>query len=127
MEKEILSEIRQLKAAISKLIGTSELPAKEQFSKESLDKAAKQFQKLSIERGEWIEEYIIDKYKKNARHRAGIFIRQEFGFSNYFKRGHSYYYNKQDLIALGKELKARNVDWAGTWNIWKIKQSLKNT
>lgn len=110
MEREILSEIKQLKAAISKLIGTSELLAKEQFSKEALDKAAKQFQKLSIERGEWVEEYNIDKYIKNARHRAGAFIRQEFGFSNYFKRGQSYYYNKQDLIALGKELKARNVD-----------------
>lgn len=50
MEKEILSEIKQLKAAISKLIGTADLPAKEQFSTEALDKAAKQFQKLSIER-----------------------------------------------------------------------------
>lgn len=72
--KEILFEIKQSKAAISKLIGTSELPSKEQFSKEALDKAAKQFQKLSIEKGEWVEEYNIDKYIKNARHRAGAFI-----------------------------------------------------
>lgn len=110
MEKEILSEIKQLKVAISKLIGTADLPAKEQFSTEALDKAAKQFQKLSIERGEWVEEYNIDRYIKNARYRAGAFIRQEFGFSNYFKRGQTYYYNKNDLIELGKELKARNVD-----------------
>ena len=110
MEKEILSEIKQLKAAISKLIGTADLPAKEQFSTAALDKAAKQFQKLSIERSEWVEEYNIDKYIKNARYRAGAFIRQEFGFSNYFKRGQTYYYNKKDLMALAKELKARNVD-----------------
>jgi hypothetical protein len=110
MEKEILSEIKQLRADISKLIGTSELQPKDQFSKEALDKAAKQFQKLSIERGEWIEEYNISRYIKNAHYRAGAFIRQEFGFSNYFKRGQTYYYNKKDLIALAKELKARNVD-----------------
>lgn len=110
MEKEILLEIKQLKAAISKLIGTADLPAKEQFSTEALDKAAKQFQKLSIERGEWVEEYNIDRYIKNARYRAGAFIRQEFGFSNYFKRGQTYYYNKRELMALAKELKARNVD-----------------
>jgi hypothetical protein len=110
MEKEILSEIKQLKSAISKLIGTSDFPIKEQFSKEALDKAAKQFQKLSIERGEWVEEYSINKYIKNAGYRAGAFIRQEFSFSSYFKRGQSYYYNKKDLIVLGKELKARNVD-----------------
>lgn len=110
MEKEILSEARELKAMFSKLIGTSELPPSEQFSKEALDKAAKQFQKISIERGEWVEESNIYKYIKNAHYRAGAFIRQEFGFSNYFKRGQTYYYNKKDLIALGKELKARNVD-----------------
>src|SRR5688572_19055125 len=100
MEKEILFEIKQLRADISKLIGTSELQPKDQFSKEALDKAAKQFQKLSIERGEWIEEYNISRYIKNAHYRAGAFIRQEFGFSNYFKRGQTYYYNKKDLIAL---------------------------
>jgi hypothetical protein len=53
MQKELLSEIRQLKAVISTLIGTSDLPAKERFSKEALARAAKEFKKLSIERGEW--------------------------------------------------------------------------
>ena len=43
MEKEILFEITQLKAAISKLIGSADLPAKEQFSTAALDRAAKQF------------------------------------------------------------------------------------
>jgi hypothetical protein len=110
MEKQILLEIKELKLIISKLIGTSELPMKEQFSKQALNKAAKQFEKLSIERGDWVKDYNISKYIKNAPYRAGALIRQEFGFSNYFKRGQSYYYNKQDLIALGKELNERNVD-----------------
>ena len=52
MQKELLAEIKELKIAISTLIGTSDLHPEEQFSKEALDKAAKQFQKLSIERGE---------------------------------------------------------------------------
>lgn len=110
MQKELLAEIKELKTLIAKLIGTADLPAKEQFSPEALDKAAKQFQKLSIERGEWVEDSNIDKYIKHAPYRAGTFIRQEFGFTNFFKRGQTYYYNKKDLIALGKELKARNVD-----------------
>jgi hypothetical protein len=50
----LLAEIRHLKAAISTLIGTSDLQAKERFSKEALVRAAKEFKKLSIERGEWI-------------------------------------------------------------------------
>jgi hypothetical protein len=110
MQKSILSEIREIKTLLSKLIGTSDLPSTEQFSRQALDKVAKQFQKLSIERDEWIEESNICKYIKNADHRTGAFIRQEFVFSNYFKLGRTYYYNKKDLIALGKELKARNVD-----------------
>ncbi len=110
MEKEILSEIRELKSAIAKLMGTSDLPKAQQFSKEALDRAAKQFQKLIIERGEWIGEHDISKYIKNAPYGAGTFIRNEFGFSNYFKRGQTHYYNKNDLTALSSELKKRNVD-----------------
>ena len=56
MQKELLAEIKELRAAISTLIGTSDLLPEEQFSKEALDKAAKQFQKLSIERGEWVRQ-----------------------------------------------------------------------
>jgi len=110
MENELLSEIRELKAAIAKLIGTSDLSPKQQFSKESLNRAAGQFQKLSIERGDWIKNDDIDKYIKNAPYGAGSFIIAEFGFSNYFKRGHTYYFYKKALIALAKELKKRNVN-----------------
>jgi hypothetical protein len=57
MEKLILKELKELKSVISKLIGTSDLPAKERFSKEAILKASKEFQKLSIERGEWISDW----------------------------------------------------------------------
>jgi hypothetical protein len=110
MQKQILKELKELKAVISNIIGTSELPAKDRFSKEAILKAGKEFQKLSIERGEWVKDHDIQKYIKNTHHRAGTFIRQEFGFSNYFKRGHDFYFNKKDLIALDKELRKRNVN-----------------
>ena len=109
-QKEILKEIKEVKSVIAKLIGVSDLPPEKRFSIEALDKVAKQFQKLSIERGEWVVSHDIDKYIKSASYRSGNFIIKEFGFSNYFKRGSSNYFNKQDLIALGKELKERNVD-----------------
>src|SRR5690606_33616731 len=90
---------------------TSNSPHGERFSTEALDQAAKYFQKLSIDRGEWIEEWDIGKIIKDAPYnKAGAFIRTEFGFSNYFKRGKKFYYNKQDLIALSQELKARNIN-----------------
>lgn len=38
MQKELLAEIKELKTAISTLIGTSDLLPEEQFSKEALDK-----------------------------------------------------------------------------------------
>ena len=110
MSTKILHEIKELKSVIAVLIGTSDLPTGEQFSKEALDKAAVQFQKLGIERGEWISDNDIDKYIKKAHYRAGAFIIQEFGFSNYFKRGRSFFFNKKDIIALAKELKERNIN-----------------
>src|SRR2546423_15085918 len=75
-----------------------------------LEKAAKEFQQLSIERDEWIEEYHIDKYIKKASYKAGKFIREQFGFSSFFKRVSRYYYYKKDLIALAADLKERNID-----------------
>ncbi len=110
MQKEILSEIKELRTALTQVLGISDLPPDQQFLKEALNKAAKEFQKLNIERGQWVADHSIGKYIKNAGYRAGAFIRQEFGFSNYFKRGQTYYYSKKDLISLGKELKERNVD-----------------
>ena len=110
MQKEILSEIKELRTALTQVLGISDLPPDQQFLKEALNKAAKEFQKLNIERGQWVADHSVGKYIKNAGYRAGAFIRQEFGFSNYFKRGQTYYYSKKDLISLGKELKERNID-----------------
>jgi hypothetical protein len=65
---------------------------------------------MQIGRGEWVPENEIYKYVKNAGWSVGNFIRTEFRFSNYFKQGKKYYYNKNDLIALSNELKDRNVN-----------------
>lgn len=105
-----MSEIKLLRGVISQLVGTSDLPIKQQFSKEALDKAAKEFQKLSSERDDWVKDSDIAKYIKNAPYHAGKFIIEEFKFNNYFKRGHTYYLNKKTLLVLSQELKARNID-----------------
>ena len=110
MKNEMLSEIKELRAVIAKVVGTSNKPFAEQFSKEALDKAALEFRKLSIERGDWVEDSSINKVIKSAPWRAGKFIREHFKFNNYFQKGRTYYYNKKDLQALACELKERNVD-----------------
>ena len=108
--KEILTEIRELRSLMARLMGMPEQSGPENFSTEALDKAAKEFQKLSIERGEWVESSQISKYIKSAPYDVGNFIREEFAFTNCFKRGRTYYYFKEDIITLGKQLKERNVD-----------------
>jgi hypothetical protein len=108
MENQILSEIKELKKILSQLIGTSELQKKDQFSKESLERAAKQFKKMAAQRGDWVKEDELDKYIKGWK--AGNFIRSEFGFNACIKNGRSYLYNKKGLQKLGQELKARNIE-----------------
>jgi hypothetical protein len=109
-QKEILDEIKQLKDVISKLIGTSDLPPKDRFSIQSVEKAATEFKKLSIARDEWLEGDKISKYFKGAPWNAGKFIVKEFEFKNYFRKGNHYYYLKEDIIELAKELKDRDVN-----------------
>ena len=108
--QEILLEIKELRKVIAQLVGHPDPSIQAPFSSDALNKAAKEFQKLNIERGEWIEEYHIDKYIKKAPYNAGKFIREELGFTSFFKRGSRYYYYRQDLIALATELKNRNID-----------------
>lgn len=108
-DEQILKEIRELKSLIAKLTGVELTPGKS-FSTEALDKATKEFQKLSIERGEWVSTDEISKHIKTASWHSAKFIINELRFSNYFKRGQTYYLNKKHLIELGKELKERNVD-----------------
>ena len=97
MEQKLLFELKELRTAISKVVGTSNKPPAIQFSKVALDKAALEFRKLSIERGDWIEEGSINKVIKSAPWRAGKFIREDFNFNNNFQKGRAYYYNKKDL------------------------------
>jgi hypothetical protein len=110
MEDKIYTELKTLRVLLSKIVGSSDLPIKEQFSQTALDKAAKEFKKLSIARGEWITESEVYGYFKNANYGVGKFIRDEFGFSNFFKQGQTTYYHKNDIVNLSKELKKRNVN-----------------
>lgn len=111
MQKNILTEIQELKRVITLLIGVSDLPFEEQFSKPALDKAAKQFQKLNIERGDWVSESDFNKYIKKASYGSGKFIITQFKFTNYFKKGNTHYFNKLSLIELANALKERNIDF----------------
>jgi hypothetical protein len=100
MEAKVLEELKQIKLILSKITGTEDLPEKERFSEEALEKAAKEFQNLVIKRGEWISNNDIDE----------VFKKEKFKFRNYFKRSKILYFNKKDLIALRNELKDRKVD-----------------
>ncbi|MES2329644.1 MAG: hypothetical protein V4539_08585 [Bacteroidota bacterium] len=110
MQEQILNELTIIKLYLAKLTGSSALPPDEQFTNEVLDKAAKEFQVMCMERGEWVKDSDISKIIKKAPYRAGNFIRENFSFVNFFKRGHDYYFNREDLTLLAKELKQRNVD-----------------
>jgi len=110
MEEQILKEIKELKSIIATLVGSADLPKKDQFSKETLEKSAKQFKKLSAERGEWVKDGDLSKYFKGAPYHMGRVIRNELSFTHYFKQGYEYYYNKKDLLDLKRELVKRNVD-----------------
>jgi hypothetical protein len=110
MEEKILNELKQIRKLLSEMLGTSDLPAKEKFSKEAISKMAKEFQKMAIERGEWVSSGELSKVIKHADWRSDRIIIEKLGFTNYFKRGHSWYFNRKDLVELGKELKARNIN-----------------
>lgn len=113
MEAEkILKEIKLVKTLLSTVVGTQELTKREQFSKEALRKAASEFRKLQITRGEWVLDREISKVIRSAPYSSGQFIIEKFGFTNYFKKGRSYYFNRKDLVALNKELKARKINLA---------------
>ena len=110
MEEKILIELKQIRKLLSEVVGTSELPAKQKFSKEAIAKVAKEFRELSIKRGEWVERDEIHRVIKHASWSSSKIILEKFEFSNYFKRGHTYYFNKKDLVELDKELKKRNIN-----------------
>lgn len=108
-EDKLLVELKQLRHLLAKVVGTQDLPKREQFSKDAMKKAASEFRKLQTERGEWIAEDDISKVIRSAGYRPGKFIIEKFGFKNYYTRDQKYFFNRKDLVALNKELKARNV------------------
>lgn len=110
MEEQILKEVAQIKQYLARIVGTSNLPKREQFSKKALDKTAVEFRKLETERKEWIPQDEIHRVIRNAPWHAGKFIIEKFGFNNYFKYGRTLYFNRKDLVDLKNELKVRNVN-----------------
>lgn len=109
-EDKFYLELKHLRYLLAKVVGTQDLPKREQFSKEAIKKAASEFRKLQTERGEWISEDDISKVIRSASYHSGKFIIEKFGFNNYFVRGRKYFFNRKDLIALNKELKARKIN-----------------
>lgn len=110
-EEKLYAEIKQLRYLLSKVVGTQDLPKREQFSKEAIKKAAAEFRKLQTERGEWIPEHHISKIIRSAPYSPGKFIIEKFDFKNYFIEGrYNYFFNKKDIQALNKELKARKIN-----------------
>ena len=75
MKDEAIEILKEIKTSLSVIIGTDNMPTEKQFSKEALDKAAKEFGKLKKESGQWIRSYNIVKYIKSAPYNnAGNFI-----------------------------------------------------
>ena len=109
-DDKIFAELKQIRKLLSDLVGTSDLPAKEKFSREAISKAATKFKKMQIERGEWVENSDVDKIIKHAPYAPAKLLIEQFKFKNYFKRGNTYYFKKKDLIDLGKELKKKNIN-----------------
>lgn len=112
MEEKTLKEVKQIKQILTEMLGTSDLPAKEKFSRAAISKFAIEYKKLATERGEWLTDSEIKKVIKKAPWRSGKVIIEKFSFKNYFKRGHTIYFNKKDLVLLNKELKKRNINLA---------------
>ena len=88
MENEVLTEIKELKSILSKIIDIDKEILDNGFNEETLKAAQKLYRKMSIERGEWVTDQEIGKYTKSANCTSGTFIRKEFQFANWIKRGH---------------------------------------
>ncbi len=113
MKKEVLAELSEIKKILSHIVGTTDLPAPQKFSKAVLDKAARLFKKMALAEEQWVKSYEICNYFENCfGYEIGKFIRDEFAFSNYYSKGGATFYFKKDLMKLADELKSRNVDLA---------------
>lgn len=110
MEDKIYTELKELRLLLARLIGTADQPVENQFSQEAVEKAAKAYQRMTIERGDWITEKEFPKYLGLCSWRAGKFIQEAFAFNHVIKKGREYLYYKKDIEALGQELKAKNIN-----------------
>lgn len=110
MENQIVEELQELKQILARMLGTIDLPANQRFSIEAIDQVAKEFQKMAIQRGEWLESSDVSKVIRSAPYNCGQLLVEKFEFKNYFKRGRTLYFNRKALIELGKELKQRNIN-----------------
>ncbi|MCU7550414.1 hypothetical protein OCK74_14935 [Chitinophagaceae bacterium LB-8] len=127
MRNQVLNELKDIKNILAQLVGTADLQLEEQFSKEAIDKAAKVYQKLQIERGEWVGDSDISKFIRSAPYRPGSFLIKELGFTAYFRKGHNFYFQKKALQALAEELKQRNVNLARYIELKADQEKFKKT
>lgn len=126
MEKQILDELKDLKAIVYKLAGISEQSNESPISIEAIEKATKEYRKLEIQRGEWLTNFELEEYFKGTSFRVGDFIREAFSFQDCIKIGRTRYYKKSSIIELAKELKSRNVDLASFMELKKSQDSFQN-
>ncbi len=100
----IQQELAQIKQILATIVGAADRSVAYPFSADVLQKVAKDFLKLGIERGDRVEEEHLRKYVKTAPYHAGSWLRKEFAFTNCYRHGRYHYYSKKDLIALNEEL-----------------------
>ena len=124
---KILEEIGQIKMVLTRLVGAADRSVDNPFSEEILDKVAKDFLKLSIERGDWVRDEEIRKFIKTAPYNAGSFLRREFAFANWYRHGHHHYYSKKDLIAFNEQLQKHNIDLNRYQEMLADKRSFERT
>lgn len=127
MNKQILEELKDLKSVVYKLAGISEQSDESPISTEAIEKATKEFRSLEIQRGEWLQDYDLDKYFKGVGYGAGKFIREVFEFKDYFNKGRTIYYKKSSILKLRDELKSRNVNLASFIELKNDKESFQNS
>jgi hypothetical protein len=106
----VQQDIAQMKQLLTTIVGSADRSVENPFSEEVMNKIAKDFLKLSIERGDWVKDDDIRKIVKTAPYNAGSFLRKEFAFSNWYRHGHHHYYCKKDLIAFNEQLQHHNID-----------------
>lgn len=111
MEEQVLKELKEIKDLLAHLTGTHDLPKKDRFSKAAIAKAAKEYQKLAMQRDDWIPRWKFNKvFMETPRNCEKVLI-EKFKFTNYYKQGHGKIFNKTDLELLNKELKKKNINF----------------